>query len=150
VQALRVGSSIGHREQARPNVLSLEVLIREFFAIDRLAAGALSNNMLEASEMTAALIKRDMAPAREVARKGRETDIATGEVASLQHELGNDAVELAALVAKAPFVSAEGSEVLGCLRDYIVVEDEVDAALLGCTMQQQSARLPAKEGSMVC
>jgi len=78
-------------------VLSLEVLVCEFLAIDRLAASS----------------------------------VPTGEVAALQHELWDDAVELAALVAEALVAGAEGTEVLSGLWDYIIVEVEVDAAFLG-------------------
>jgi hypothetical protein len=45
--------------------------------------------------------------------------------------LRDDAVELAALVAKALLAGAESTEVLGRLGDYIVVEVEVDAGLVG-------------------
>lgn len=55
------------------------------------------------------------------------TDIATGEVATLQHELRNDSVERAALVAEAFLAGAEGSEVLSGLGDDIIVEIEVDS-----------------------
>lgn len=60
------------------------------------------------------------------------TDIATGEVATLKHELRDDSVELATLVAKSLFTGAESTEVLGSLGDYIVVEVEVDTSALGC------------------
>jgi hypothetical protein len=46
--------------------------------------------------------------------------------------LRDDAVELAALVAEALLAGAESTEVLSGLRDYIVVEVEVDATLLSC------------------
>jgi len=52
--------------------------------------------------------------------------ISTSEVATLQHELRNDSVERAALVAEAFLTGAEGSEVLGGFGDYVVVEFEVD------------------------
>ncbi len=38
---IRVGTSIGHGEDARFGVLELEGLIRELLAVDRLATGAL-------------------------------------------------------------------------------------------------------------
>lgn len=59
------------------------------------------------------------------------TDIATCEISSLQHELWDDSVELAALVSEALLAGAKSTEVLSCLGDYIVVELEVDAARLG-------------------
>ena len=62
----------------------------------------------------------------------RGTDIATGEVSALQHELRNYAVEFAALVTKAFLASAEGAEVFGRLGDDVVVELEIDASFFGC------------------
>jgi len=64
--------------------------------------------------------------------------IASSEVTTLQHELRDDSVELATLVAKALLTSAEGTEVLGGLWDYIVVEFEVDSA--GLRRRDSSAR----------
>jgi len=78
-------------------VLSLEVFIGEFLAIDRLATSAVS----------------------------------TGEVSSLKHELWDDAMKLATLVSEALLASAQSTEVLSSLWDYIVVELEVDAGFLG-------------------
>jgi len=57
--------------------------------------------------------------------------IASSEVATLQHELRNDSVELAALVAEALLAGAESTEVLGGLGNYIVIEVEVDTSSLG-------------------
>jgi len=54
--------------------------------------------------------------------------ITTGEVSTLEHELWNDTMELAALVTEALLASAEGTEVLGRLRDDVVEDLEVDAA----------------------
>ena len=42
--------------------------------------------------------------------------VVVGEVAALQHEVGNHSVERAALESEAPLSSAQSSEVLGCLR----------------------------------
>jgi hypothetical protein len=56
--------------------------------------------------------------------------VATGEVTTLKHELGDDAVEGRALVAEALLAGAKGAEVLGRLGDDIIVQIEVDAALL--------------------
>jgi len=58
------------------------------------------------------------------------THVATGEVSTLEHELGNHTVELGALVAEALLAGAESTEVLNGLRDNIVEKLEVDAALL--------------------
>lgn len=61
------------------------------------------------------------------------TYVAASEVTTLKHELRNDSVELAALVAKALLSRAQLSEVLGRLRDYVVVEFEADSTSFGCT-----------------
>jgi len=58
--------------------------------------------------------------------------VATGEVTTLEHELGDDTVELGAGVAEALLASAESAEVLSGLGDNIIVEGEVDAAGAGC------------------
>lgn len=60
------------------------------------------------------------------------TYIATGEVASLEHELRDDAVEGRASVSEALLARAKSTEVLSGLWDYIIVEVEVDAAGLFC------------------
>ena len=56
--------------------------------------------------------------------------VATGEVTTLEHELGDDAVEGGALVAEAGLASAELTKISGGLGDDAVVELESDAALL--------------------
>ena len=58
--------------------------------------------------------------------------VATGEVTTLEHELGDDTVELGAGVAEALLASAESAEVLSGLGDNIIVEGEVDAAGASC------------------
>lgn len=62
--------------------------------------------------------------------RGCGTYVATGEVTTLKHELGDDTVELGAGVAEALLASAESTEVLSRLGDDIVEELEVDAASL--------------------
>lgn len=62
--------------------------------------------------------------------RGCETHVATGEVATLEHELGDDTVELGSRVAKALLARAESTEVLCRLGDDVVEELKVDAALL--------------------
>lgn len=52
--------------------------------------------------------------------------VATGEVTTLEHELGDDTVEGRALVAEARSTSAQLLEVLGGLGDDVVVEGEVN------------------------
>jgi hypothetical protein len=61
-----------------------------------------------------------------------EAYVAASEVTTLEHELGNDAVEGRALVSETLLAGAESTEVLSSLGDNIVVEDEVDATLLLC------------------
>jgi hypothetical protein len=56
--------------------------------------------------------------------------VATGEVTTLKHELGDDTVELGARVAEALLTRAKGAEVLSRLGDLLVAEGEVDAAFL--------------------
>lgn len=61
----------------------------------------------------------------------RNTHVATGEVTTLEHELGDNTVEGRALVALTLLGVAKLSEVLGGLGDLFGVEVEVDAANLG-------------------
>lgn len=60
------------------------------------------------------------------------TDVTASEVTTLEHEVGNDAVEGRALVTEALLAGAESTEVLGGLGDDVVVQLEVDAAGLNC------------------
>lgn len=62
--------------------------------------------------------------------RGWETHVATGEVTTLKHELGDDTVELGAGIAEALLTSAESTEVLSRLGDDIVEKLEVDATRL--------------------
>jgi hypothetical protein len=59
-----------------------------------------------------------------------KTYVATGEVTSLKHELRDDAVESGVGITKSLLTSAESTEVLGSLWDYIIVEVECDTAAL--------------------
>lgn len=56
--------------------------------------------------------------------------VATGEVTTLEHEVGDDAVEGRELVAEAVLASAELTEVTGGDGDNVVVEVELDSTLL--------------------
>jgi hypothetical protein len=58
--------------------------------------------------------------------------VATGEVTALKHELRDDAVEGRASISEALLAGAKSTEVFSGLWDYIIVEVEVDAALLLC------------------
>lgn len=59
-----------------------------------------------------------------------DTYVAAGEVATLEHEVGDHAMEFGALVAEALLASAEGAEVFGSLGNYIVEKVKVDATRL--------------------
>ena len=61
------------------------------------------------------------------------TYIATGEVTTLEHELGDHAVELGVLVTETLLTGTKSTEVLNRLGDDIIVELEVDATGLLCT-----------------
>lgn len=58
----------------------------------------------------------------------RGTNVATGEVTSLEHELRDNAVEGRASVSETLLAGAESAEVLSSLWDNVIVEVEVDAA----------------------
>ena len=59
-----------------------------------------------------------------------ETHIVTGEVTSLEHEIRNHTVEYGVLVPVTMLVRAKSTKVFGGFGDHVIVEDEVDAALL--------------------
>ena len=63
----------------------------------------------------------------------RVTYIATGEITSLKHEVGDHTMELGALVSKPFLASAKGAEVLGRFGGDVIVEEEVDSAFLFCS-----------------
>lgn len=58
--------------------------------------------------------------------------VVLGEVAALEHEVGDDAVEGRLGVAMLLGLSGQFAEVLGGLGDHVVKELECDAALLRC------------------
>ena len=60
------------------------------------------------------------------------TDVATGEITALKHELRDHTMEFGASVAKALLTGAKSTEVFSSLWDRIIVELEVNAALLVC------------------
>jgi hypothetical protein len=113
----RIPTGISHRQDAGLGVGSVEVLITEGGSVDRLATGALG------------LCRQCVAI---TIFFSEETNVTAGEVAALQHELRDDSVEGRALVAKPFLASAEGSEVLRSLGDYIIVELEVDPTRVSC------------------
>lgn len=95
----------------------LEVLVGELLAVDGLATSALLEDVsvLRSAQLGCVVCSY----------------VATGEVTTLEHELGDDTVELGAGVAEALLASAESAEVLSGLGDNVVVEGEVDAASAG-------------------
>lgn len=96
-------------------MLELEVLIGKLLTVDGLASGTLQSGELD-----------------DLGRKSRGlTYVTTGEVTTLEHEVGDDSVERGAGIAKALLASAEGTEVFSGLGDDIVEQVEVDAASLG-------------------
>lgn len=105
----RTGTSIGHGEDTGAGVPELKVLVLELLAVDALTTGALCYvSQLRFSSMALFVVA--------------STYVAAGEVTTLEHELGDDAVEGRALVveglsglANALLTSAEGAEVLSRL-----------------------------------
>jgi chromosome condensin MukBEF MukE localization factor len=117
---LRVGTSVGHGEKTRALVADLEVLVGKLLAVDGLSTGALDKISIFST----------------IAYEEGLTYVTTGEVTTLEHELGNDTVERRALVGQdlASVVCeslAELSKVLGSSGDDIVVELEFDTTCLG-------------------
>jgi len=109
---IRVGSSVGHGQKEGLLVSELKVLVGKLLAIDRLATGALG-------------VVRDSVICYAV-----DTYVATGEVTTLEHEVGDHAMEFGAGIAKALLAGAKRAEVL-CGLGYDVVEKlKVDATLL--------------------
>ncbi len=108
-------------------MLAGEVLVRELLAVDGLATSALYICKLLSS------------------CGGRMVSyVSTSEVTTLKHELRNNTVEGRTRVSEALLAGAKSTEVLGSLRDYIVVEDEVDATRLLCRVSGQLCQ--GKEG----
>ena len=99
-------------------MLQLEVLVGELLAVDGLATSAL---LEDASVLRSAQLRCVVC-----------SYVATGEVTTLEHELGDHTVELGAGVAEALLAGAESAEVLSSLGDSLIVEGEVDAAGAGC------------------
>lgn len=71
----------------------------------------------------------------------RVTYIATGEITSLKHEVGDHTMELGAFVSEPFLASAKGAEVLGRFRGDVIVEDEVDSASLFCSPESLAHKL---------
>ena len=60
----------------------------------------------------------------------KETYVATSEITSLEHKLGDHTMEFRTRVSEALFSGAKSTEVLNGLRDDIVVENELNTARL--------------------
>jgi hypothetical protein len=114
---IRVGAGVGHGEKTRADMLLDEVLIGELLAVDGLATGALFELASKLRRRTGVWIS---------------AHVAAGKVTTLEHEIGNDAVERRALVAEAVLAGAQLTEVAGGLGDDVIVESEGDAAALLC------------------
>ena len=76
----------------------------------------------------------------------RSSYVTAGEVAALEHELGDDTVEGRALVAEALLAGAESAEVLGGLGNDVIVQLEVDATRLLCILRLVSTLSPSVAG----
>ena len=102
----------------------LEVLVGELLAVDGLSTSALLKcvSVLRSAQLWYVVCSY----------------VATGEVTTLEHELGDHTVELGAGVAEALLAGAESAEVLGGLGDNIIVESEVDAASAGCEREKSA------------
>ena len=121
----RVGSGIGHGEKTGTAVLDLEVLIGKLLAIDGFSTSTLTGVV---SSQRVVIRSQSSCMSSRWERVGAH--IATGKVTTLKHEVGNDSVEFRALVAIALRAGAERAEVLGSFGNGLVVELEVDSALL--------------------
>lgn len=129
-----------------------EVLVREFLAIDRLATGALvipkrskseyfvgrgENRNVPFISLGGGRFAIDHKNAVERGRGTENTYIATSEITPLKHEFGDYTMELGALVSETFLASAKGAKVLYRFRDGLIVQDEVDSALLFCSGESQ-------------
>jgi hypothetical protein len=87
LRAVGVGPRIGHGKKTRLGVPVLEILIREFLAVDGLS--------------TRTAIPPNQTLFWPAKREGGSV-LSTGEISSLEHESGNDTVEGAAFVSLSP------------------------------------------------
>lgn len=117
---LRIPAGIGHGQQERLVVLQREVLIGKLRSVDGFAASTLRR----------ILVRRFLL----LERERKTTHIVPLKVASLEHEIRNDAVEGRALIVKLGvfLARAELPEVLRRPWGYVVVQLKVDPASLLC------------------
>lgn len=73
-------------------------------------------------------------------REGEITYIATSEITSLKHEVGDHTMELGALVSETFLASAKGAKVFNRFRADLIVQDEVDSTFLFCSGESQHTR----------
>ena len=121
LRAVGVGASVGHREESRLGVLEGE--LKEGRGREKGAMRILPVRNPGEDERTHVLVGELGAVDRLSA-----SSVVVGEVTALEHELGDDAVEARAGVAKAVLAGAELAEVTGRLGNDVVVELELDAA----------------------
>jgi hypothetical protein len=74
----------------------------------------------------------------------KRSHVATSEIATLDHELGNDPVEARTLVSEALLASAESTKVLGRLWDIFIEKVEHDAFRFGWIITQTGAKVSIK------
>lgn len=87
-----------------------------------------SSSSIEIDSVSAPDPTSDCRTGRRGGGRGSKTYVATGEVTTLEHELGDDTVEAGSLVSEALLTSAESAEVLGGLGSGISAELHDDAA----------------------
>jgi hypothetical protein len=92
-------------------VLAVEVLIMKLLAVDGLAPSALISEV--------SFTEKEQEHGR--------TYVTASEIASLDHEFGDNTVKLGTLVPKPFLTSAEGTEILGGSRYVFVEKIEGDA-----------------------
>jgi hypothetical protein len=139
---VRVGASVGHGQLEGLVVPQLEVLVGELLTelsacVDRFTAGTLDHQRI--AQLVYGYSNKKQQGRGVVG--ATSTHVATGKVTTLEHEIGNDAVEDRSLVALTLRPLRKLAEVFGSPRDNVVKEVEDDAAGLGYNMARQlSAR----------
>lgn len=119
---LRVGSRVRHGQKIWPIVFAREVLIMKLLTVDGLAPSALISEV----------------SFTEKKQEHDRTDVTASEIASLEHEFGDNTVKLGTLVPKPLLTSAEGTEILGGFWYVFVekVEDDAAGGLCVCDKSQ--------------
>jgi hypothetical protein len=98
---------------------------------------------------------RHLAPCPRLVRRGLPhqerasncTHVASCKITALHHEPWNDSMKRAALVSEAMLACAKLTKVLGCFRDYVIVEMELDSTSFGWKKKIPSAKCFAKRGN---